>query len=324
MCSFAPEVQAAFDRKDLVRVIQCDLTRDEHIAKAFASDVKFDFVVNLCGETRFGLPEEDYQRKCLTTAIKAGEKAKALGVSKFIEVSTAQVYPAAKAASTEDEIKLEPWTRQARYRLDAEKKLQEMGLPLVILRPAIVYGKGDLAGLTPRIATAAAYQFLEEKMVNLWTGDLKINCVHVVDVVRAIWMACTTFPSGSVFNLADKSDLTQDKMNEMLSVMFGIKTGFMGSLKSMAAEAISLDMVANHANHKHVPAWQKLCEKHAILNTPLSPYIDKELLYNKHLSVDGSKITATGFVYEHPEITTELLREQVTAFISQGLFPPTI
>jgi len=113
-------------------------------------------------------------------------------------------------------------------------------------------------------------------------------------------------------------------MNEMLSVMFGIKTGFMGSLKSMAAEAISLDMVANHANHKHVPAWQKLCEKHAILNTPLSPYIDKELLYNKHLSVDGSKITATGFVYEHPEITTELLREQVTAFISQGLFPPTI
>ncbi len=34
--------------------------------------------------------------------------------------------------------------------------------------------------------------------------------------------------------------------------------------------------------------------------TPLSPYLDKELLGNNSLAIDGSAIEATGFKYEVP------------------------
>jgi len=200
-----------------------------------------------------------------------------------------------------------------------------MGLPLVILRPVYVYGPSDLTGLTPRVATAAAYKQLKETMKYLWTSELKMNVVHVSDVVKAIWLACTTLESGSVFNLSDSSDLDQGQLNEFLGELFKIKTGFQGSIASKLAESVSLDMVADHANQKHVPAWQELCAQHNILNTPISPYIDKELLYNQHLSVDGSAITQkSDFKYEVPNLTKDILKEQIDKFIAAKLFPPII
>ncbi len=63
------------------------------------------------------------------------------------------------------------------------------------------------------------------------------------------------------------------------------------------------------SNDKHMAPWSEACQRDGIVNTPLSPYVDKELLYNKHLCVDGSKIEATGFSYQEPRITIELLRE---------------
>lgn len=43
-----------------------------------------------------------------------------------------------------------------------------------------------------------------------------------------------------------------------------------------------------------------------IENTPLTPYLDKELLYNNGLAVDGSKVEATGFSYAHPAPRAEV------------------
>ena len=68
-----------------------------------------------------------------------------------------------------------------------------------------------------------------------------------------------------------------------------------------------------------------MCQEHNILNTPISPYIDKELLHNKPLFINGSKISDdTGFAYDHPNITTDLVREQLESFIAANLFPPVL
>ena len=66
------------------------------------------------------------------------------------------------------------------------------------------------------------------------------------------------------------------------------------------------------SNEKHLAPWSEACAKDGIANTPLSPYIDQELLYNKHLHVDGSKIESVGFIYEVPRPTLDLLREVCT------------
>ena len=34
--------------------------------------------------------------------------------------------------------------------------------------------------------------------------------------------------------------------------------------------------------------WTEICNKQSVLNTPLSPYIDAELLLHNHLYLDGT------------------------------------
>jgi len=79
--------------------------------------------------------------------------------------------------------------------------------------------------------------------------------------------------------------------------------------------------ITEEINEKHLKPWSDLCKNESINNTPLTPYLDQELLYNTPLSVDGSKIEGTGFTYDHPKVTEQLLREQVNYYIGQGLFP---
>jgi len=300
------------------------LTRDDHVARAF-KEIKFDYVVNLCGETRFGMAEEEYKKKSLEPAVKVAKVAAEAKVTKFIELSTAQIYePDGKRAAPED-AKLAPWTTLAKYRLEAEKALQKIeGLPLVVLRPAYVYGLGDLTAIAPRIVCSAVYQDRKEKMKFLWDKTMKLNTVHVEDVCSAIWWSCTTARVGSVFNLADGSNADQGMVNGFLGEIFGIEVGFMGAMLSGVAAKISLDSVAEEANDKHVPGWAKLCQAHGIINTPLSAYIDKELLKNNSLCVDGSAITAAGFRYRHPALTKEALQAIVEKSIAQGIFPPVL
>ena len=63
------------------------------------------------------------------------------------------------------------------------------------------------------------------------------------------------------------------------------------------------------SNEKHLAPWAEACSRDGISNTPLSPYLDQELLYNKHLHVDGSKIESTGFNYRQATPTLDLMRK---------------
>jgi len=310
----------------MVEYRQGNLTSPASINKCFTIDdgSKFDYVVNLAAETRYGQTEEVYAEKVLDLSVKCATEALKQGVKKFVEVSHAQVYAADKKASSEDG-KLSPWTNQAKYKLKAEEALKEMkGLPLVILRPAIVYGLGDISGLSPRIITAAVYKHLDDKMKFLWSDDLRINTFHVNDVCKAIWLACTTLPPGSLYNLADDADTNQAKVNKLLEEIFAIKTGFLGSVVSNLAK-LNLKSVAEEANDKHLKPWSDLCKEHNITNTPLTPYIDQELLYNNSLSVDGSAITKAGFKYDHPNgPTVDDFKQMIAYFVKQNLFPPVV
>jgi len=209
----------------------------------------------------------------------------------------------------------------AKYKLQAEESLRGMSnLPLIIVRPSIVYGPGDVSGISPRIITAAVYKHLKEKMKFLWTGDLRMSTVHVRDVCAALWHLSQNANVGTTWNLADKNDTNQEKINTILEHIFQIKTGFLGSMISKAA-SLKLKMVTEEINDKHLKPWSDLCKKAGIPNTPLTPYIDQELLYNNSFSVDGSHIESIGFQYRYPHMTEELVKEQLDYYVNQNLFP---
>ncbi|KAF9896292.1 hypothetical protein BX616_007753, partial [Lobosporangium transversale] len=73
--------------------------------------------------------------------------------------------------------------------------------------------------------------------------------------------------------------------------------------------------VTEEINEVHLTPWSDILKEHNIKTSPLTPYLDQELLCNNALSLDGSKIcTTTGFTYEHPKLTTESLQEIITDF----------
>lgn len=314
-----PNHKALF-KSDIVTFKQSDLAKDDHVARLFKMK-EFHYVVNLCGETRFGLSEHDYQIRCQVPAEKCSVASQENGVKRYVEVSTAQVYDPNKTATAEDG-KLAPWTLQAKFRLAAEEAVKQVdGLSYVILRPATCYGIGDLTGLSPRITCAAVYQKSGKKMDNLWSKSLKTHLCHVRDVCAAIWTACSELESGTTYNVAEPSDITMGDLSQCLGAIFGIKTGFLGTAISTIAKA-NLSATADICNDRHVPGWTRMCQDAGINNTPLTPYIDKELLYCNHLSINGSKITEdSSFTYKET-FSQDLLKEQIENFIEQKIFPP--
>jgi len=196
------------------------------------------------------------------------------------------------------------------------------GLPLVIIRPAMVYGPGDVKEIIPRLVCGAIYKNLNKKMKTLWTAELKINTVHVNDLCKGLWHAAMKCPNGSVWNLVDKNDTTQGKLNKYIETIFGIKTGFISKVKCQFAQ-LNLGMVVEEINRRHLKPWSDMLKAAGITNSPLSPYVEEELILKHHLCIDGSAIESTGFKYDIPSPTVELLKEEIAYFTVQNLFPKT-
>jgi len=304
---------------------QVNLSRPNTIGKVFDDDAPFDYVFNLAGETKYSQAEAVYKENIIDVSVTSATEAAKRGAKVFIEVSTAQIYDSGSKPRKE-EAKIKPWTGIAKAKTKAEDELKKInGLKLIIVRPAIIYGPGDLTGLTPRCITAAVYKALDEKMDFLWDKDLAINTVHVRDVVAALLHLAKNGKPGTVYNFADQSDTNQGSVCSMLEQIFGIKTGFMGNMKSKVATSVAMKTVAETANDKHLKPWSDLCKENKISTTPLTPYLDEELLYDNPLSVDGTLITKdTGFNYQYPKVTIELLKESLQYHIKNGAFPPNL
>lgn len=53
---------------------------------------------------------------------------------------------------------------------------------------------------------------------------------------------------------------------------------------------MNLESVVEDVNEKHLQPWSELLKAQGINNSPLTPYLDKELLKDNALSVDGSNV----------------------------------
>lgn len=294
------------------------------VEKAFLdTEGEFDICINCAAQTKYGQSEQVYEDGVFKLSMNCAKQALKSNVKRYIEISTAQVYSCDKELSDEKS-KTSPWTLIAKYKLMVEEELAKLdGLNYVIVRPAIIYGVADRLGLSPRLIIGAVYKQLGEKMKLPWTKDLKMSTVHVTDVCRAVWHLTSHGNSGDVFNLADKSNTTQGNIANLVCEMFGIQHDYFGTVLSNMGR-LDMDSTVEDCNEKHLSPWSEACERDGIHTTPLSPYLDQELLYGNHLSIDGSKIEETGFEYNCPELTVEALREVLDDYVKAKLFPPAL
>jgi nucleoside-diphosphate-sugar epimerase len=169
----------------------------------------------------------------------------------------------------------------------------------------------------------------------LWTKNLRVNTVHVEDVVRGLWAVADWYTEkgktgwdeksmGKVptFNIVDKGQTSQGTMAEIIGQIFGIETGFQGSLVSSFAK-LNLDSVVDDVNDEVLGPWADLLEEAEITRPgPINPFMEKELLKDTDLSMDGERLEkVVGFKYEYPTITKELVQATIDSYTRIGWWP---
>jgi len=313
--TFAP----AFEK---VEFMQVNLINPEQVTKVFHdAGGEFNVVFNLAAETKLALLPEAYKEGIVDLTVRCAQEAARHNVGRFIQVSTAQVYEASSNHKDEHG-KIAPFLPIATASLQAEEEIKKIaGLKFIIVRPSIVYGPGDISGIAPRIAVAAIYKKINKVMKLLWGGSLKINTVHVTDVAHALWFLVAHGEIGSVWNLSDKTDTDQDKINSILEKIFGIKTGYKNKLTIQLAAKVSMSAVTEEVNSRHIDPWAAILKENGISYSRLTPYLDEELLYNNDLAVDGTAIERLGFHYEKPHVTEEIIREVIQEYVAAEWFP---
>ncbi len=335
--------------------IQADATRESSMARVFehpdGPDATWDYVFNVAGETAWSQAREIYKLRSYQLSVTLAREAAKRGVQAFVEVSTGMVYAPSRTPRTEQD-KLKPWTKLAKVKLEAEQELSRIpGLNLVIVRLAHVYGPYDSKVISKALCLARIYQDQQKELKWLWTEDLRVNTVHVEDVVRALWQAAKwrstnsiilassptsprrpslmskgeDAPSGNVpiFNLVDHGQTSQGKMAQYISEVFNIKTGFQGSLVSQFAK-MNLEHVVDDLNEDILQPWADMLEAKGITRPgPLSPYMEKELLKDNDLSLDGSLFErVVGFEYDHADgLTVDGIREMIHSYEQMGWWP---
>lgn len=316
LASLAPEHQAACSQENFV---QADASREQSQARIFdlpeaadGSKREFDYVFNCGGETRFSQEDEVYKLRSYQLSVTVGKEAAKRGVKAFVEMSTGTVYNSNRSPQKENDKTTKPHTKQAKWKLAAEEELAKIpNLRPCVLRLPHVYGPYSGRWLGTQLAMARLYQERSkdkpETMKYLWSSDMRVNTLHVEDAALAAWMAADwasthdRIPNGSdsrlTFNVVDKGNTSQGTMAAIVKEVFGIETGFQNTLVNTFAR-LNLEHVVDDVNDDTLDDWADLQEDAGIKENggPLSPFMEKELLRDADLCLDGSRFeSVVGF-----------------------------
>ncbi|KAK0731154.1 hypothetical protein B0H67DRAFT_639577 [Lasiosphaeris hirsuta] len=318
------------------KFMQADASREQALARIFdrPDGKEWDYVFNCGGETLYSQEDEVYKVRSLGLSLALGREAAKRGIKCFVELSTGMVYKPDSSPSKEQD-KLKPWSKIAVFKLQAEEELAKIeGLNLIIVRLAHVYGPYASQWVATALSMARVYKALESEMKWLWTKDLRTNTVHIDDVTRALWAIVSWYVSGRpkwddktmgkvpTFNVVDKGATAQGTIADIIGQIFGIETGFQGQLISTFAK-LNLDSVVDDVNDELLGPWSELLADAGITRPgPLTPFMEKELLKDTDLSMDGSRLEeVVGFDYERPKISRELIEEVIESYRRMKWWP---
>lgn len=323
----APEFKEACSRE---RFVQADAAQERSLPRVFdrEGDKQFDYVFNCGGETRFSQEEKVYELRSYGLSMNVGKEAAKRKVKCFVELSTGMVYKPDSTPRKETD-KLKPWSNLAKWKLKAEEDLAKIeGLNVVVMRMAHAYGPYTSKFISTALCMARVYQSKKKEMRWLWKEDLRTNTVHIDDAVRALWHGAewaSKHPSpgkAAIYNVVDHGNTSQGHTAKLMHEVFGIETGFHGTLISAFAR-LNLDHVVDEVNDETLDPWAELQQAAGVSqSTPLSPFMEKELLRDADLSLDGGLFEKeTGFTYKHEKLTKEAVEEIVESYKRMNWWP---
>ncbi|KAK4695049.1 hypothetical protein P7C71_g2623, partial [Lecanoromycetidae sp. Uapishka_2] len=326
--------------------MQADASRETSLDRIFTlpSGQHFSYVFNCGGETRYSQDPSVYAARstALTTALATYIATKCPDTA-LVEFGDGMVYKPPNSSTISsggcaETAQLKPWLKVAKAELHAEEALEKLArekkLKYVCLRLAHVYGEYDVGFLARGLCLARVYQGLGRELKWLWTKDLRINTVHVLDVCDAAWKAAEwcakTVPTGQstmaerAFNIVDTGDTRQETLSTLVSKIFNIETGFQGSFVSQFAK-LNLDSVVDDVNEEILQPWADMLKQKGLdggQGSPLTPFMEKELLKDHSLCLDGKKAREVlGWKVQRAGLSEEGVREILASWERMRWWP---
>lgn len=170
-------------------------------------------IYNLAAICRIpGFPEIDYYRTNILGAETVCKLAEDLGVKKMVFTSSVSPYGASEELKTEDSI-TQPKDPYGGSKMAAEyihkgwQKKDVDNRMLSILRPGIIFGKGEQANFTRLYES-------QKKGFFVYPGrkDTKKACVYVKDVARACYHFSQKEPGQYIYNIVYKESPTIEEI----------------------------------------------------------------------------------------------------------------
>ena len=220
------------------RFVQASLATGEGLADAVG---EADLVVHMAA-LLFGLGWQDYLKancraaQCLASAFKEAERRGRAPCRVVFVSSMAGAGPSASPQGRSEQEPASPVSAYGWSKLVSENVLKAgIGDRLVVLRPPIIYGSGDL-GLLP------VYQGLQLGMAFCpgLTRDFPVAAIHVDDMARAVMLALSPEASGT-YHLGDGKAYPMAEFYREAARALGVKARivrlplwFMGATAALA------------------------------------------------------------------------------------------
>ncbi|MEU2376331.1 NAD-dependent epimerase/dehydratase family protein [Streptomyces misionensis] len=185
-----------------------DMRDEETLGKALAG---VDAVVNVAASFR-GVPDEEAWAVNRDAAVALGRAARAMGVERFVQVSTNNVYGLGRGRPLTEEDESRPggsmWGAYPESKAEAERELLALeDLDVRIGRLPFVYGEGD-----PHLADSLHW-------AARWAPHQRLQMAHHADVAQGL-MRLLYAPgiAGRIYNIADDAPVTTIELYQLNGV----------------------------------------------------------------------------------------------------------
>lgn len=292
-----------------------DLSDAEGLKKACEG---MDAVIHLAGIYDYGAAEELLERVNVKGTENVCAAAHACGVKKFIMFSTIGVYGRLQQIPAREDHPQNPTNGYEVTKCKAEqtamKYYREKNLPVVVLRPTLVYGPRSKYGLSMFLSVFSLVAQSKNPSLVIARDGAMTHCVRVEDVARAVVFVLKNEKAvGEAYHLADDTILTSEEFTRTLmtplgvSVRFYIPSWLFQPLYKFIVKPV-LRKYLDKINRMTESAWNNLIKEGKIV-PELRPRLDKDWLDYLEASsaFDNSKLKSLGFSYQYPDFRQSVL-----------------
>ena len=254
------------------------------------------------------------------------------GVERLVHISTIGVYgPPVDYRIAESSLKRPRNSYERTKKLGEDLALhlcREQGLPVTVLRPALIYGPRSRYGQAPAIALLAQIKAARAGWLHLYDGGPEMHHLHVQDAAAAIRLLLEREQGvvGEAFNCGDRTPVNWGRWMQWVARKLELPFGIIPWYDWLAFVLFGLvthlpDRLVEKLNAINAPHWRRVVEE-SELAPMLEARIEPEFLsyLTAHHVYDIAKLDALGFEHRFPD--TEIgLNDTIDWYIRERWIP---